>query len=108
MRARQRVRRQHTAAKTYLRAFADHSGQVVMHARDGTVEPRNIDTASVIRDFYTFIDNAGHRTDAVEHWFGQEVENDVAEVLRQLPGAQAVHPSWTDLLSSFAVTSLLR
>jgi hypothetical protein len=106
--SRSRVRRQHTAAKTYLRGFADPASQLCMRARDGTVERRNISSASVERDFYTYIDDTGRPTDTVERWLGEEIEDAAAGVLRSLQATPEVRPEWLGILSSFVTSSLLR
>jgi hypothetical protein len=104
----QRPRRQHTAAKVYLRGFADAASHVCTHARDGTVEQRNIRSVSVEPNFYTYVDDTGRPADAIEHWFDEAIENAVADVLRSLQEGNAVVPQWRRVLSMFVVTSLLR
>ncbi len=107
-RPRSRVRRQHTAAKAYLRGFADGAGQFCMHTRKGTVERRNIKSATVERDFYTFVDDGGRPQDVVEHWLSEEVENRVAEVLRRLRSGEPLATTWVGILAPFVASSLLR
>lgn len=75
--------------------------------RDGTVGLRNIRSASVERDFYTYLNDTGRPTDTVEHWFGEEIENSVAAVLRSLQSAPELQAE-RGVLPSFVVSSLLR
>lgn len=103
-----RARRQHTAAKSYLLGFADSSSQVCMHARDGTVELRSIRSATVRRDFYTFVDATGRPNESIERWLGGQVENDVAGVLKDLRAGQPLQNDHIDLLALFVATSLMR
>jgi hypothetical protein len=104
----QRTRRQHTAAKAYLRGFADAADHVCMHARSGAVGERNIASASVARDFYTFEDDAGVASDAVERWFSAKIENSVAGALRGLQAGSELKREWMPMLPPFVVSSLLR
>lgn len=108
LRSRPRARRQHTAAKTHLRGFADDSGQFCMHARGGAVERRNVHSATVERDFYTYADDRGHPQEGVERWLSADVENQVATVLRTLRAGSPPAPEREEVLARFVATSLLR
>ncbi len=79
-----------------------------MHTRKGTVERRNIKSATVERDFYTFVDDGGRPQDVVEHWLSEEVENRVAEVLRRLRSGEPLATTWVGILAPFVASSLLR
>jgi hypothetical protein len=103
-----RTRRQHTAARVYLKGFADTAGQLCGHFRGGTVERRNIRSAGVVRDFYTFADQAGRPDETVERWFAERIEDPIASVLRPLREGQVLRPDWLPALSAFVATSLLR
>lgn len=103
-----RVRRQHTAARAYLRGFADDRHQVCMHARAGQVERRNIGSATVVRDFYTYTDPAGSPDDSVERWLGERVEDAAAVVLRSLREGEDLRDGWVGALSAFVASSLVR
>jgi hypothetical protein len=103
-----RTRRQHTAARFYLRGFADAAGQVCAHGRDGTVSRRNVGSAAVIRDFYTYTDDAGRPDEQVERWFAQRIEDPAAAVLRSIRAGNDPNTEELPVLSAFAASSLVR
>jgi hypothetical protein len=79
-----------------------------MHARDGTIEPRNIDSVTVQRDFYTYYDSLGRPREDIEVWFGVAIETRIARLLQALRAGRPIHPDHRRPLARFAASSLLR
>lgn len=80
----QRVRRQHTVSRFYLKGFADAAGRIRRLALPG--EPAVVlstGDASVIKDFYTITLPDGSKSDFFEKLFG-DVEGAAAEALRRI------------------------
>ncbi|MEV6058312.1 DUF4238 domain-containing protein, partial [Streptomyces sp. NPDC052107] len=80
----ERIRRQHTVSKFYLKGFADQSGGIRRVSLPG--EPSivlSIRDASVIKDFYTVTLPDGSLSDAFERAFGK-IEGAAAEALSDI------------------------
>jgi hypothetical protein len=80
----ERIRRQHTVSKFYLRGFADDEANVRrLQILDRKSVTLSITNASVIKDFYTITLPDGSQSDVFERAFS-EVEGGAAEALRSV------------------------
>ncbi|WP_158068436.1 DUF4238 domain-containing protein [Serinicoccus sp. CNJ-927] len=77
----------HTVPRALLRGFAD--GDKVLCRRRGKRDfEQSVDRASVVRHFYSVLDDAGDRNDDVEVWLSQEIEDPFHALLPSLAAGE--------------------
>ena len=94
--------------KGYLAGFADDQKMVMRRRRDGREKRASIKSATVVRDFYSFVGVDGHPNDEIETWMASEVEGPAMEALVAARSGAPPRGRAIETLARFVAISLLR
>lgn len=81
---------------------------VLRRRRDGREKPAPIRSATVVRDFYSFVDINGKPNDEIESWMAKEVEGPAMTALRAVRDGVSPKRESIIVLARFMAISLLR
>lgn len=95
----------HVIPQLHLRGFAA-GRHLVEHRRDGTVQQVTVKQAAVVEDFYS-IESGAAAEDALEDWFGKNIESPAAEVIKALRRGE-VPPSNQRTAAAFVAFQIVR
>ncbi|MEI2361157.1 DUF4238 domain-containing protein [Priestia megaterium] len=102
--------KQHTVPKTYLKHFSHNSKNIFVYDKNkNIVEERNIKSVSIIKDFYTFVDEeTGEKHYDLENLLGESIEPNYNSAIDSILKNGTLENSAKVELAKFMAAQLLR
>lgn len=102
------ARSQHTVSRMLLQGFSDDRNRVRVTSRSRPSHLLALNSASVVKDFYSFTDDAGELDDGIEQWMSTQVESTAAPLIRAARTGHAAAGADKATIALFVANGLVR